>query len=73
MSNMLIDSSISKLNIDNQIITKLKSNNILKIKDLWNLKRKELKQLGLTDQEIKHIVIKLQLHSIDLNKKVYTK
>lgn len=43
------------------------------VKDLWNLIRKNLKDLGLTDNEIKHITIKLQLHSIDLNKKIYHK
>lgn len=73
MSNITIESPITKLNIDNQITKKLLSNNILNIKDLWILKRKDLKQLGLNDQEIKHIIIKLQLHSIDLNKKIYNK
>lgn len=64
---------IETLEIDTNIISKLHQNNIYNIKDLWNLKRKNLKELGLTDSEIKHITIKLQLNSIDLNKKIYHK
>ena len=73
MCNTTIEKSIKELDIDNFIIDKLNQNNINYIKDLWNLKRKDLKKFGLTDQEIKHIIIKLQLHSMDLNKKVYNK
>lgn len=68
-----INKPIKILDIDNTIIKKLETNNINFIKDLWTLKRKDLKQLGLTDQEIKQISIKLQLHSMDLNKKIYNK
>ena len=64
---------IETLEIDTNIISKLHQNNIYNVKDLWNLKRKNLKELGLTDSEIKHITIKLQLNSIDLNKKIYHK
>ena len=46
-------------NIDNNIIN-----------DLWKLNRHELKQLGLTDQQINQIIIRLQLIGLDLNKKV---
>ena len=35
------------------------------------MKRKELKQLGFSDNEITQIIIKLQLHAIDLNKRSY--
>lgn len=68
-----LTSPIETLEIDTNIISKLHQNNIYNVKDLWNLKRKNLKELGLTDSEIKHITIKLQLNSIDLNKKIYHK
>lgn len=73
MLNISLEDSLKQLAIDSKIIQKLNNNHIIKIKDLWQLKRKNLKELGLTDTEIKHITIKLQLHSIDLNKKIYTK
>jgi 5-bromo-4-chloroindolyl phosphate hydrolysis protein len=62
---------ITKLNLTYPIIKKLKENNINIINDLWILKRKQLKDLGLTDKEIKSIVISLQLEGLDLNKKIY--
>lgn len=62
---------ITKLNLTCPIIKKLKENNINIINDLWILKRKQLKDLGLTDKEIKSIVISLQLEGLDLNKKIY--
>ena len=73
MINPPIDSSLTKLDIDSNIVRKLNTNNIFIIKELWILKRKNLKDLGLTDEEIKHITIKLQLNSMDLNKKIYSK
>ena len=62
---------ITKLNLTSTIIKKLKENNINIINDLCILKRKQLKDLGLTDKEIKSIVISLQLEGLDLNKKIY--
>ena len=73
MTKKSLNLSLDTLEIDTEIIKKLNQNNIFEVKDLWNLKRKNLKELGLTDPEIKHITIKLQLHSIDLNKKIYHK
>lgn len=73
MSNYYLTSTLDSLEIDSSIIQKLNQNNICNVKDLWNLNRKKLKDIGLTDSEIKHITIKLQLHSIDLNKKIYHK
>ena len=73
MSNSPLAKAIDSLEIDSNIIQKLNQNNIFEVKDLWNLTRKNLKDLGLTDNEIKHITIKLQLHSIDINKKIYHK
>ncbi|MBQ6477378.1 MAG: hypothetical protein IJI43_02985 [Bacilli bacterium] len=68
---MILEKNIEELQLNNKIINKLKENNIIIIKDLWKMKRKELKQLGFSDNEINQIIIKLQLHAIDLNKRVY--
>ena len=68
---MILERNIEELQLNNKIINKLKENNIIIIKDLWKMKRKELKQLGFSDNEINQIIIKLQLHAIDLNKRVY--
>lgn len=66
-----INENISKLNLLSSLENKLISNNIKIINDLWILKRKDLKNLGLTDKEIKSIIISLQLEGLDLNKKIY--
>ena len=68
---MILEKNIEELQLNNKILSKLKENNIMVIKDLWKMKRKELKQLGFSDSEISQIIIKLQLHAIDLNKRVY--
>lgn len=68
---MILEKSITELALNSKITNKLKEKEILKIKDLWKLERKELKQNGFSDSEISQIIIKLQLHAIDLNKKVY--
>lgn len=73
MANSSLNETLESLEIATAIIQKLNQNNIFKVKDLWNLNRKQLKSFGLTDSEIKHITIKLQLNSIDLNKKIYHK
>ena len=68
---MILEKNIEELQLNNKIINKLKEKGIRIIKDLWKMKRKELKQLGFSDSEISQIIIKLQLHAIDLNKRVY--
>lgn len=73
MPNISLNDSIQTLEMDKPITTKLIKNKIMKIEDLWRLKRINLKEIGLNDSEIRHITIKLQLHSIDLNKKIYHK
>lgn len=62
---------ITKLNLTSNLTKKLYDKNIKLISDIWILKRKDLKDLGLTDKEIKSIVISLQLEGLDLNKKIY--
>ena len=68
---MILEKTIEELGLNSKITNKLKANNILSIKELWKMKRKDLKILGFSDNEISQIIIKLQLHAIDLNKRVY--
>lgn len=68
---MILEKNIEELGLNSKITNKLKANNILIIKELWKMKRKDLKILGFSDNEISQIIIKLQLHAIDLNKRVY--
>lgn len=63
--------SINKLNLDENIIEKLESNNIVSLEELWILKRLDLKRLGFNNDEINEIITKLQLMGLDLNKKKY--
>lgn len=69
MKNVL-DNKIDYLNISSKLEQKLNENNIYYIKDLWLLKRADLKKF-LNDKEVTDIIIKLQLSGLDLNKKVY--
>ena len=66
-----LEKSIEEFNIDLKTKKLLIENKINSIKDLWNLKRQDLKKLGLNDQQINQISIQMQLIGIDLNKKVY--
>ena len=68
---MILEKNITELGLNSKITNKLKEKDILKIKDLWKMERKELKQNGFLNSEISQIIIKLQLHAIDLNKKIY--
>lgn len=69
--NMILEKDIEFLEFDNKITNKLKEHNINIIRDLWVMKRNELKYLGFSDYEINQIIIKLQLHGIDHNKRIY--
>ena len=69
MRNKYLDEDISYLKLNNDINNLFKDNNILKIEDLWIKNRTYLKNLGLTDNEIKQIIIKLELIGLDLNKR----
>ncbi len=70
--NSNIEKGISVLNLDKETANLLKKNNINKVEDVWILNRKKLKEMGLSDNEIKQVVIKLQLLGLDLNKKMYS-
>ena len=48
-----------------------KEKELIYIEDVWKLKRINLKELGFTYDEIKEIVISLQLIGLNLNKKKY--
>ena len=37
------------------------------------MRRRELKNIGLKDSQINHIIIKMQLKGLDLNEKMYDK
>ncbi len=71
MSPSIVEEDILTLDLTKKLTEKLKENEIRTINDVWILKRKELKEKAFTDQEIKSIIISLQLHGLDLNKKVY--
>jgi len=69
MNNNSFDNLIT--NLDEITLEKLNNNNIYTVNDLWKLKRKDLKGFDLNDNEIKQIIIKMQLHGIDLNRRIY--
>ena len=65
------DEKIIELNLSDKLNKKLNSLGLIVINDIWVLKRKDLKAKGLTDSEIKSIIIAIQLKGLDLNKKIY--
>ena len=69
--NAYIEKNINILDLDISIVEVFRKNDIVTIEQLWVLNRKKLKELGLKDNEIKQITIKLQLLGLDLNKRVY--
>jgi DNA-directed RNA polymerase alpha subunit len=71
MFYIFFEGKIEKLEIDYDIIIKLNNNAIYTINDLWNLSRRDLKKLKLTDGEINQIIVKMQLYGIDLNRRIY--
>lgn len=71
MKNKYIELEINKTGLPKELILKLKSKNINKIKDLWILNRTDLRNKDLTNEEINIIIIELQLLGLDLNKKIY--
>lgn len=73
MKNKHLEKDISVLELSSSIEKFLRANEINYIKDIWVLKRKDLKSLGIKDSDINTIVVKLQLFGLDLNKKVYSK
>lgn len=62
----LLEENIEKLNLKKDIEEILKENNILKIKQLVNKTKTNLKTIGLLGYQISEIEIKLQLVGYDL-------
>lgn len=72
MSNKsILEKDIDDFGLSKKTIEKLKDKGITSINNLWILKRTDLKKMGLTDNEINTIIIKLQLNGLDLNKREY--
>lgn len=71
MSKINVNEKINKLGIDESIIKVFNSRDIVTINDLWGLKRKDLKNMDFSGEQINHIIIKMQLNGIDLNRKKY--
>ena len=65
MRNKYLDEDISYLKLNSNLNSLFKENNILKVEDLWIKNRTFL----LSDNDIKQVVIKLELIGLDLNKK----
>ena len=70
-NNKYIDKDISILELDDNIACLLTKNEIRTVNDLWLKTKKDLKNYGLKDKDIKYVSIKLQLIGLDLNKKMY--
>ena len=68
MRSKILEKELKALEFTNSLVKKLNDNNINILKDVWILKRKDLKDIGLSDIEINELVIKLQLNGYDLNK-----
>ena len=68
-----LNQSVKELDLESNILDKLLNNNINTVRDLWKLKRSQLKDFDLNNDEVNQIIIKMQLYGIDLNKKVYDK
>ena len=71
MKKDVLNKKITIDDFDSKIVGILLKENINTIYDLWNLTRKDLKKMGLTDSDINLVIIKLQLMGLDLNKKIY--
>lgn len=69
--NKYIYKDISILGLDDNIVCLLTKNEIRTVNDLWLKTKKDLKNYGLKDKDIKYVSIKLQLIGLDLNKKMY--
>ena len=73
MKNRHLEKDIDALKLESNTLKLLRANNINFIQDVWVLKRKDLKSIGLKDSDINTLVVKMQLFGLDINKKVYSK
>lgn len=72
-SRLNLNANLSVIELDTKIINKLNNNDIKDINDLWKTSRTNLKKMGFNDSELNQISIKMQLHGMDLNKKIYSR
>ena len=68
---MILEQNLSELKLSDKTENTLRENDKRIIKDVWSMKRKDLKGLGFSDSDIMQRVIKLQLYGLDLNGKIY--
>ena len=66
-----INMNIDKLNFLSNTTKLLKANNIDTINKLAKIRKKNLKDMGFTNLQIKEMEVKLQLNGLDLNKNRY--
>ena len=64
--NEILEKNISTLNLGKNIFNKLLSNEITNILELCNYSRMELVDIGLSNEDINEIIVKLQLMGLDL-------
>lgn len=62
----MLESEIEKLQLKEEINKILKKNKIIKVKQLTNKTKTQLKEIGLLGYQISEIEIKLQLSGYDL-------
>ena len=62
---------IETLGLEKEIVADLHRLNIYTVGELWECQKKTLKENGFSTSEITQIKVKLQLESLDLNKKKY--
>jgi DNA-directed RNA polymerase alpha subunit len=68
---IILNRKIDEIGIDFLISEKLINKGVNTVKDLWSLKKSDLKKYALDNTEINQIVIKMQLIGLDLNRKTY--
>ena len=57
----LLKQNIERIDIKDEVLEKLKNNNITILKDLCNKRKKELKEIGIEYQTINDMELQLQL------------
>ena len=72
MSKVILDDELDKLNLEEELVSKLVDKGFNTIRDLWLVKRTNLKEMGFKDKEINRIIVHMQLCGYDLNKKKYS-
>ena len=71
LNKKVIDENIEVLNLDFKLLKVLKNNDINIVSNLWEMSREDLKTINLSQEDIREIRVKLQLHGLDINRKIY--